>query len=218
MLKRLLFTATLSMFAALGVSAQGGSSPAPTTGGPSASAPKTKTAVFRPTKAQIKQGQTALKDGKLYTGEATGVYNDATRAAIRSYQKANGLEINGKFDPATLQKMNISASAPVASSTSKSSSSSTGPKRPAPFRANVDQIKAAQKLMKDGKMYDGEQSGKLDDATRAGLKKYQAANSVEPTGTLNAVTLEKMGVALTDAQKANVAAQAAYEAAIKKTP
>ena len=84
MLKRLLFTAALSMFAALGVVAQGGSSTAPATGGPSASTPKTKTAVFRPTKDHIKQGQAALKDGKLYTGEASGKYNDATRAAIKS--------------------------------------------------------------------------------------------------------------------------------------
>ena len=55
--------------------------------------------------------------------------------------------------------------------------------------------------------------GKLDDATREGLKKYQEANSVKVTGSLNAATLEKMGIAFTDAQKANVAAQAAYDAA-----
>jgi len=34
------------------------------------------------------------------------------------------------------------------------------------------------------------------------LKKYQAAESLKVTGTLNKVTLEKMGVALTEKQKA----------------
>ncbi len=50
-------------------------------------------------------------------------------------------------------------------------------------------------------MYSGEETGKLDDATRAGLKKYQEANNLKVTGTLNQATLEKMGIVLTDKQK-----------------
>ena len=69
------------------------------------------------------------------------------------------------------------------------------------FRATTDQIKQAQSLLKQRNFYSGEQTGKLDDATRAGLKQYQQAESLKVTGTLNKVTLEKMGVALTDKQK-----------------
>ena len=54
---------------------------------------------------------------------------------------------------------------------------------------------AVQKMMKV------EETGKLDDATREGLKKFQSANGVKATGTLNRETLEKMGIALTDKQK-----------------
>jgi hypothetical protein len=61
-------------------------------------------------------------------------------------------------------------------------------------------------------MLTGGEEGKLDDATRDGLGKYQEANGLKVTKTLNAATLEKMGIALTDAQKANVAAQTSYEA------
>ena len=195
-----------------------------------------KATVFRPTKDQIKQGQSFLKDKKLYAGEATGVYNDETRVAIKGYQKANSLDENGKFDKATLEKMNIAltegqgraataakagtgATSTTQTTSSMQSTASTaataGPKKPAPFRANEDQIKAAQKILIDGKMYTGEQTGKLDDPTRDGLKKYQDANKLKVTGTLNATTLEKMGITLTDSQKANVASQAAYDAANK---
>ncbi len=59
----------------------------------------------------------------------------------------------------------------------------------------------AQKMMKEKGMYAGEETGKLDDATRGGLKKYQEGNGVKITGTLNKMTLEKMGIALTDKQK-----------------
>ena len=52
-------------------------------------------------------------------------------------------------------------------------------------------------------MYDGEETGKLDDATRESLKKFQSENGLKSTGTLNQLTLEKMGIELTDKQKEN---------------
>ena len=50
-------------------------------------------------------------------------------------------------------------------------------------------------------MYAGETTGKLDDPTREAIKKWQTANGVKTTGTLNKETLEKMGIMLTDKQK-----------------
>lgn len=70
------------------------------------------------------------------------------------------------------------------------------------FRATKDQIMQAQAILKQRNFYSGEQTGKLDDPTRAGLKEYQKAESLKVTGTLNKVTLEKMGITLTDKQKA----------------
>jgi peptidoglycan hydrolase-like protein with peptidoglycan-binding domain len=88
------------------------------------------------------------------------------------------------------------------STTTNTSTTKTTRKRGPIFRANKDQIKQAQAILKTRAFYSGEQTGKLDADTRAGLKKYQAAESLKVTGTLNKVTLEKMGVALTDKQKA----------------
>ena len=70
------------------------------------------------------------------------------------------------------------------------------------FRANADQVKQAQGMLKQRALYNGEQTGKLDAATRDGLKKYQQAENLKVTGTLNKVTLEKMGITLTDKQRA----------------
>ncbi len=190
---------------------------------------------FRATKDQIKQGQQILISNKLYTGEATGVYGDS-RPAIKAYQKANGLEENGKFDRATLEKMGIALTdkqkqtpatsgafvapgdvagmkvkktekAPAAKSTAD------GPKRPAPFQANKDQITALQNKLKEAKLFMGEADGERSDALKEAIKKYQEANGLKATGGVNAATLEKAGIALTDKQKEQVAAQAAYDAA-----
>ena len=86
--------------------------------------------------------------------------------------------------------------------TPQNSNTAAKPPRKPPFRASKDQIQQAQKILKDRGFYAGEQTGKLDDDTRAGLKKYQAAENIKVTGTLNKVTLEKMGVTLTDKQRA----------------
>ncbi|HEX5965398.1 MAG TPA: peptidoglycan-binding domain-containing protein [Pyrinomonadaceae bacterium] len=69
------------------------------------------------------------------------------------------------------------------------------------FRATKEQINQAQALLKTRGFYSGEQLGKLDDATREGLRKYQQAEGLKVTGTLNKVTLEKMNITLTDKQK-----------------
>ena len=168
--------------------------------------------VFRPTKDQIKQVQAMLKEKALYKGEATGTYNDETREGIKSFQKDNGLKQTGTLNRATLEKMNItltdsqkaipvsdSSYAPAA--TKETSSKSDKPAKALIFRATSDQVKEAQKALKAKSMYAGEETGKLDDATRDGLKKYQAANDLNVTGTLNQATLEKMGITLTDKQK-----------------
>jgi len=75
-------------------------------------------------------------------------------------------------------------------------------KRGPVFRATKDQINQAQAILKQRGFYAGEQTGKLDPDTREGLKKYQAAEGIKVTGTLNKITLEKMKITLTDKQKA----------------
>ena len=76
-----------------------------------------------------------------------------------------------------------------------------GAKRGPVFRATKEQINQAQAILKSRGFYSGEQIGKLDEATRDGLRKYQQAEGLKVTGTLNKVTLEKMNIALTEKQK-----------------
>ncbi len=90
------------------------------------------------------------------------------------------------------------------STTSNSSAkNANAPKKRGPvFRASKDQINQAQAILKQRGFYAGEQMGKLNTDTRAGLKKYQEAEGLKVTGTLNKITLEKMNITLTDKQKA----------------
>lgn len=196
----LILIATLSM--SLTLIAQTNNNAAQTSS--TASETKKKPPIFRANKDQIMQVQKMLKVTE------TGKLDDTTRNAIKTYQGANGLKATGTLNRATLEKMNVTltdkqreipisqASYANAGDTAKSSSSkSRGPV----FRATKDQIIAAQRMMKQKAMYSGEENGKLNDATREGLKKFQEASGMKSTGTLNRATLEKMGIALTDKQK-----------------
>jgi putative peptidoglycan binding protein len=100
-----------------------------------------------------------------------------------------------------LSSIAFAAHATQTSNTNTTSATKPAKKRGPVFRANKDQIKQAQAIVKERGFYTGEQTGKLDDATRDGLKKYQAAENLKVTGTLNKITLEKMGITLTDKQK-----------------
>jgi peptidoglycan hydrolase-like protein with peptidoglycan-binding domain len=182
--------------------------------------------VFSPTKDQIRQVQAILRDKKLYGAEPSGKYDDQTRAGIRTFQKGNGLKETGTLNRATLEKFGVDLTEsqkkiPVnpnsfadgdgagRSSTNDvkqdaAASAEAPTKHAPPFRANKEQITAAQKLLKKQSMYNGEETGKFSDEFREGLRKFQEAKGMKVTGTLNAATLQKMGIELTDSQKKNL--------------
>ena len=101
----------------------------------------------------------------------------------------------------------LSAVALGAQNTNSPAAGGAAKKRGPVFRATKEQIRQAQTLLKGRSLYAGEASGKLDVGTRAALRKYQEAEGLKVTGTLNAVTLQKMNIPLTERQKEVVAAQ-----------
>lgn len=198
------------LFSAAAVFAQ---NQTPITSSGSASASEAKSTskrgpIFRANKDQVIAAQKILKSKGNFTGEASGELDDNTRASIKSYQKEHGLRATGTLNRATLEKMGIvltekQKAIPVSENSFAKAASASGDDKPRRniFRATKEQVAEAQKLLRAGGMYAGEESGKLDDPTRDGLRKYQEANGLKVTGTLNQVTLEKMGIALTDKQK-----------------
>lgn len=233
MLRKFLLLVSISLIL---TSANFGQASAAETATPKATpAPAKKPATFRSNKSQVIEAQTLLKAKKIYNGEATGTSSADWKTAVKTYQGDNGLTKTGSLNRATLEKMEIKltekqAEIPVdpkhlasgdakASKTDKTSTAKTevkttdGPKRPAPFQATKDQIIALQTKLKDAKLFAGPADGERSDALKDAVKKYQEANGISATGGINAATLGKMAIPLTDKQKDQVAAQAAYDAA-----
>lgn len=56
----------------------------------------------------VKQIQTKLKNWGYYSGAVDGVYGSGTEKAVKAFQQKNGLTVDGKAGPKTLQALGIS--------------------------------------------------------------------------------------------------------------
>ncbi|MEG0570024.1 MAG: spore cortex-lytic enzyme [Oscillospiraceae bacterium] len=71
--------------------------------------PKTATALSKigSSGSEVKAIQQSLKDRGIYTGSVDGAYGKATAAAVKKFQKQQGLSQDGVAGPQTLKKLGI---------------------------------------------------------------------------------------------------------------
>lgn len=55
----------------------------------------------------VTQIQTKLRNWGYYNGSVDGIYGSATESAVKSFQKKNGLTVDGKTGPATLRALGV---------------------------------------------------------------------------------------------------------------
>src|SRR5688572_8630344 len=179
-MKSLHFVLLVSLLSATAVIAHGQTSMTGDSANAGAKATAKRGPVFRANKDQVIAAQNMLRSKGSFVGQSTGKLDAATRDAIKGYQKDNGLRSTGTLNRATLEKMGIELTekqkavpaSPNSYASAKNKSGAGEGNRRAVFRATKEQIIEAQKLLRTGGLYSGEETGKLDDTTREGLKKY----------------------------------------------
>jgi peptidoglycan hydrolase-like protein with peptidoglycan-binding domain len=100
--------------------------------------------------------------------------------------------VSGAARPGAAQSSSTSTTAKKkkhSSSKSRKKSRVKGQAAPTPDR--IKDIQTA--LQKDGS-YEGQPTGKWDAATTDAMKKYQDKNGISPTGKIDAVSLNKLGL------------------------
>ena len=93
---------------------------------------------------EVKKIQTKLKNWGYYTGSVDGIYGWQTENAVRSFQKKNGLKVDGVAGTQTLNAMGI-----FTSSSSSGSSSS-------PNEANIELLARVINGEARGEPYEGQ--------------------------------------------------------------
>lgn len=94
----------------------------------------------------VTQVQTKLKRWGYYTGAVDGIFGKSTEAAVRAFQRKNGLTVDGIVGPRTAAALGISLSGGTSSNTNTGSSNSNlyllarlvhGEARGEPYRGKV---------------------------------------------------------------------------------
>ena len=97
--------------------------------------------------------------------------------------------VSGASNPGATQTSTTTTKKKKSSSKSKKKPKVKGQTVPTPDR--IKEIQTA--LQKDGS-YEGEPNGKWDAATTEAMRKYQDKNGISPTGKIDAVSLNKLGL------------------------
>lgn len=74
---------------------------------------------------EVKQIQTKLKNWGYYNGSVDGIYGSGTLSAVKSFQKKNGLTVDGIAGKKTLQAMGIYTSSSTSTTSNSNSISSS---------------------------------------------------------------------------------------------
>ena len=129
------------------------------------------------------------QDPEIYPeGKITGVYDKATEAAVKRFQKKYGIRTTGEVGPQTRAKLN----------------ELYGPSELEPFSYNftktlklgsqgIEVTNLQRALMIDSTEHPkGNISGSFDKATEKALKEFQKKYDLEPTGIVDGPTREKL--------------------------
>ena len=127
----------------------------------------------------IKQCQEKLYKLGYITSKANvkGVFNKATRSAIKSFQRANGLTVDGTLGPRTRDA--------ILSDAASGKSLSVGD-------SGTDVKNAQKRLIALNYLKSGNDSGYYGDLTAAAVKEFQKKNHLTADGILNTYTLKKL--------------------------
>ena len=142
---------------------------------------------------EVKALQERLKELGYYNSVIDSQYGAKTIAAVKAFQKKNGLTADGVANAATLKKLNSSSAIKATTTTTSTTTLKSG--------AKGDAVKELQQRLKALGYYNSVIDGDYGYKTVAAVKAFQKKNGLTADGVAGASTLKKLNS--TSAIKAN---------------
>jgi len=143
------------------------------------------------TSEQVIRLEQRLSELGFFSADSDSTYDAETRAALESFQQANGLEVNGLADSATMERLNSADAisrqdylARFAGAYAQMATLSMG--------ASSNDVLVMQRRLKDLGYFSGEPSGAFDDATRQAVESFQMVNGLPINGVADGATLMRL--------------------------
>ncbi len=141
----------------------------------------------------VKQLQQRLKELGYYTSAIDSDYGAKTVAAVKAFQKKNGLSQTGNVDEATLKKLNSTSAVKANGKTETVTTLKKGAKGAA--------VKQLQQRLKELGYYNAAIDSDYGTQTVNAVKAFQKKNGLSQTGNVDEATMKKLNS--TSAIKAN---------------
>ncbi|MGN0773834.1 MAG: peptidoglycan-binding protein [Candidatus Ventricola sp.] len=138
--------------------------------------------------ASVTQLQTDLKQLGYYYGSITGNFGEKTQEAVKDFQKAKGLPVDGVAGTKTLAAVKTAIDAAGGSITSSTTGLKVG--------STGDKVIALQQDLTALGYYYGDISGHYGSLTQAAVKKFQKAKGITQDGIAGTTTLNAIANAL----------------------
>jgi len=139
--------------------------------------------------------------GVFVFGGADGSFGQATKKAVSSFQRWNGLTVTGRVTHATSKALGLTGGAGAVRDTGASAKADatrgevSNPYVGLKIGAQGTYVKALQSaLIKAGVTVFGGADGSFGSATKAALTKYQSAHGLKASGIVDAETAAKLGL------------------------
>lgn len=132
---------------------------------------------------EVRQIQQALKNLGYYGGSVDGIFGSGTEAAVKSFQRNNGLAADGIAGPQTLRALGIGSAGASSSSSTVLRNGSRG-----------DLVKEVQQRLKNWGYYNSSVDGVFGAGTEAAVRAFQQANGLTVDGVVGSATLRALGI------------------------
>ena len=143
------------------------------------------------TSEQVVRLEQRLAELGFFSGSSDSTYDAETRAALESFQQANGLEVTGLADNATLERLE-SAEAVSRQDYLTRFANAYAQMTALEVGASSNDVLVMQRHLKDYGYFSGEPSGSFDDATRQAVESFQMVNGLPITGVADGATLMRL--------------------------
>jgi peptidoglycan hydrolase-like protein with peptidoglycan-binding domain len=128
--------------------------------------------------------QNLLKELGLYGGNPDGKFGKMTAAAVRAFQRAHGLAVDGWAGPKTIMRMKAALASHPNATSDKLVSGAKG-----------EAVKGLQQKLKALGLYSGVIGGNLGVATEGAIKAFQRIKGLKVDGWAGPKTLRALGIA-----------------------
>jgi peptidoglycan hydrolase-like protein with peptidoglycan-binding domain len=136
--------------------------------------------------------QEKLQQAGVYAGRADGVWGPESQAALERFQQTRNLQVTGQLNQATAATLGVPPAELLSPRMAQAPAAASVAVAPEPVSPAV--IRNVQQRLRALGFYRGGVDGLWGAGTQASIERFQQGRGLQPTGQVNPITLQALGL------------------------